>query len=81
MGHILRRHVEYLGRRGGVDILPRGKGRLHGRISGNVGQKPQLNLGIIGVNKHTALRGTNSFRISRPSSIRTGMSAGSALYC
>ena len=54
-GNLIRGNAEYLGRRGGVDVLPFAEGTLHGFVPGDVGQHPQLDLAVVRVHQHGAL--------------------------
>ena len=56
MGYVLPVHPEHLGRRLGVEVAPRQEGRPHGLVPGDVGQDAQLNLGVVRVHQHMALR-------------------------
>ena len=54
MAHLLRRDPKDLGGGGGVDVRPAEEGLLHGLVIGDVGQQPQLDLGVVGVHQHMA---------------------------
>ena len=56
LAHQLDRHAEHLRGCDRVDILPVAEGIAHRLIARNVGQKPQLDLGIVRVHQHAALR-------------------------
>ena len=51
MADLRQGHVENLGRGDGVEVLARQEGLLHGGIAGDMGQKPQLNLAVVGVHQ------------------------------
>ena len=53
--HVRRGHMEHLGRRGGVDIAAGAKGRPHSLVPGDMGQEPQLDLGVVRVHQDAAL--------------------------
>ena len=55
--HLLRRNAEDLRRRDGVDILSRAEGGDHGLVAGDMRQQTQLDLAVVRVHEHLALRG------------------------
>ena len=56
-GHLALVHMEHFGGGDGVEIAARQEGLLHGLIIGDVGEKPQLDLGVVGVHQDIALLG------------------------
>ena len=54
MGHLVLGHMEHPGGGDGVEVLPGQERLLHGLVPGDVGQQPQLDLGIVRIHQHMA---------------------------
>lgn len=68
------RHMVYLGRGRGVDILPGSKRLDHVRVLRDMRKHTQFDLRVIRVDQHMLRVGRDDIRRnSRPSSVRTGM--------
>ena len=53
---LFNRHIENFGRRDGMEVLAGEKGLLHGAVAGDVRQEAELNLAVVGVHQHFAVR-------------------------
>ena len=60
-GHHIGGYAEHLGGGDRVDILPAAEGGLHHRISRDMRQQAQLNLGVVRVHQAMSLRGYEHF--------------------
>ena len=47
--------MEHLGRRLGVEVASRQEGFPHGLVPGDVGQQPQLDLGVVRIHQNAAV--------------------------